>query len=294
MPSALRRAIDGPPLSALGLVWPWIAPWRVRSAAGRPEPVPDGPSFTLLSSNALGRNKRAADYAAAVAAFDADVVLVVEASDLVLDALGAAEVEHHHGPGLIERRPRYGGVGIWSSHPIERLETGDLNDRGYAYVAARVQLPDGPVDVVAVHTFAPARRGSGRRWRQSFDTLEGVVGRLRGPVVAAGDYNATLGHQPMRRFLAGTGLRDAHTAAGRGLARTFPVSRQLPLLGLIDRVAISDDVAVRSIAEVELPGSDHLGVITDLVVLRPASLPAEPVGQHAVGAPGGPAPRRRR
>jgi endonuclease/exonuclease/phosphatase (EEP) superfamily protein YafD len=267
--SARRRAIDGPPLSALGLLWPWSAPWRLASAAGRAEPVPEGPTFTLLSANALGPNRRATEFAAAVVAIDADVVLVVEASQLILDALDAAEIRHHHGPGLIERRDRWAGVGIWSSHPMQRLEGGDICAGGHAYLAVRVQLPSGPVDVVAVHTVAPARRGSGPRWRQSFETLAALVDRLDGPVVAAGDYNATLGHHPLRRFLARTGLRDAHTAAGRGLARSWPASGRWPQVGLIDRVAVPDELAVASIAEVRLPGSDHLGVVTTLVVRSP-------------------------
>lgn len=267
MPPALRRALDGPPASAVGLLWPWSAPWRLRSAAGEPEPVPEGgASFTLLSSNALGRNKRPADYAAAVVALDVDVVLVVEASDLVVGALEAAGIERRHGPGVVERRPKYSGCGVWSRHGVERLDGGDA---GHAYLAVRVHLPSGPVDVVAVHTYAPARRGGGRRWRASFDTLAEVVGRLPGPVVAAGDYNATLGHHPLRAFLAATGLRDGHTAAGRGLARSWPSSGRLPPLGLIDRVAISEGLAVASIEELALPGSDHLAVRSTLVV-RPA------------------------
>lgn len=264
MTDRVRRTVDGPPFSALGLLWPLTVPWRLRSAAGEPEPVPPGaPTFTLLSANALGSNRQATDLAATVAAIEADVVLVVEASDAVLDALDAAEVEHHHGPGVIERRPRYSGCGLWSRHRTERIEGGDA---GHAYVAVRVHLPSGPVDVVAVHTWAPVKPKSGRRWRESFDRLAELVERLDGPVVAAGDYNATLGHAPLRRFLARTGLRDAHTAAGRGRARSWPVMRWLPPLGLIDRVAVPDELAVASITEVRLPGSDHLAVLTTLAV----------------------------
>lgn len=271
-PGVLRRMIDGPPLSALGLVWPWSAPWRLRSAAGTPEGVPAGaPTFSLVSANALGSNPRAADFAAALTAIDADVFVVVEASDHVLDALDAAEIHHHHGPGTIERRPRWSGCGIWSRHPTERLESGDA---GHAYLAVRVHLPSGPVDVVAVHTWAPVYPRTGQLWRESFDVLAEVVGRLEGPVVAAGDYNATLGHRPMRAFLARTGLRDAHTAAGRGRARTWPASRVLPPLGLIDRLAISPEVGVVEVCERAMPGSDHLAVVSTL-----ALTPAPPGGR---------------
>ena len=272
-PSLRRRLVDGPPLSALGLVWPWVAPWRILAARGRAEAEPGGPRFTVLSSNALGKNPRATDYAATVAAIEADVIVVVEASDRILDALEAAEIQRHHGPGVVERGPRYDGAGIWSTHPVERLEAGDICDRGHAYLAVRVHLPQGPVDVLAVHTYAPVHRGTGRLWRQSFDTLAEVVKRLDGPVVAAGDWNATLGHRPLRDFLQRTGLRDAHTAAGRGLARSWPVWQRMGPVGLIDRAAVSDELGVAAVEERRLPGSDHLAVLTTLAV-RPRAAAA--------------------
>jgi endonuclease/exonuclease/phosphatase (EEP) superfamily protein YafD len=150
---------------------------------------------------------------------------------------------------------------------LELLEAGDA---GHAFIAARVEVAGAPITVVAVHTWAPFRLGSGRLWRESFDILAELIERLEGPVVAAGDFNATLGHRPLREFLATTGLRDAHTAAGRGLARSWPVTRLAPTLGLIDRVAISEELSVAGIEERPMPGSDHRAVIADLLV-RPGS-----------------------
>jgi endonuclease/exonuclease/phosphatase (EEP) superfamily protein YafD len=144
------------------------------------------------------------------------------------------------------------------------MELVEAGDAGYAYIAARVDLPAGPVTVVAVHTVAPAKPGTRRPWRASFDALTEVVNRLEGPVVAAGDYNATLGHRPLRELLARTRLRDGHTAAGRGLARSWPAMGWLPPIGLIDRVLISPELTVVSIEERLLPGTDHLGVVSRL------------------------------
>lgn len=264
--SALRRGF-GPPFAALGLLWPWTVPWEIAAARGRREAVDAAaPTFTLVATNALGPNRRADEFAAAVAALDVDVVVVVEASAAILAALDDAEVEAHHGPGLVEPRERWGGCGIWSRHRLELLESGDA---GYAYIAARVHLPTGPVTAVAVHTIAPAKPTSGPAWEASFVTLGDVLGRLDGPVVAAGDYNATLGHQPLRALLTRTGMRDAHTAAGRGLARSWPASPGLPPLGLIDRMLLTDDLGVVSITEIRLPGTDHLAVRATLAISPP-------------------------
>jgi endonuclease/exonuclease/phosphatase (EEP) superfamily protein YafD len=259
-----RRLRDNPPFTAAGLVWPWLTPWAAGAAQGEAEVIPaDAPRFRLVAANALGPNRRPAEFAAAITAVATDVLVVVEASSGILDALEAAEVVRYHRHGLIEKRDRWGGCGIWSRHPMELVEAGDA---GHAYIAARVRTPAGPVTVIAVHTIAPAKPGSGPSWEASFGALAEVLDRQEGPLVAAGDYNATLGHRPLVQLLARTGLRDAHTAAGRGLARSWPESRWLPRLGLLDRMLLSDELAVAAIEERPMPGSDHLAIVADLAV----------------------------
>ena len=113
--------------------------------------------------------------------------------------------------------------------------------------AARRAFADGGYDGVTLSSIAAAAR-------------------VPRPVVAAGDYNATMGHPPLPAFLARTGMTDAHTRAGRGLARSWPSSRVLPPLGLLDRVLITPDISVVAIEEREVPGSDHLTVVSELAL----------------------------
>lgn len=264
------RLVDNPPFTAAGLVWPWLTPWRVASARGTVEPIPAEAtaSFRLVSVNALGPNRHPEKFAAQAAALDTDVLIVVEASGTILDHLEAAELPRTHRHGLVERRPRWGGCGIWSRHPMETLEVGDA---GHAYIAARVDLPApaGPVAVVAVHTYAPAKPKSGPKWAASFDVLAGVIGRLQAEglrVVAAGDWNATLGHRPLRQLLSQQRLRDAHTITGRGLAVSWPQAWFVPAISLIDRVLVSDGVWVRSVREQAMAGSDHRALLAELAI----------------------------
>jgi endonuclease/exonuclease/phosphatase family metal-dependent hydrolase len=262
---------DNPPFTAAGLVWPWLTPWQVASARrAATELVPAGATpFRLVSANALGPNKLAVEFAAEAVAIDTDVLIVVEASAAILDALEAAEVSRFHQHGIIEKRRRWSGCGIWSRHPIEVVEVGDA---GHAYIAATVSLPGGPVTVVAVHTWAPAKPRGGVRWLQSFAVLDDLIGRLLADghrVVAAGDYNATMGHRPLRRLLSQRNLRDAHDVTGRGLAHSWPETWWFPAVALIDRVLVSDGIAVRSVAEQAMAGSDHRALVADLLVSPP-------------------------
>jgi endonuclease/exonuclease/phosphatase family metal-dependent hydrolase len=85
-------------------------------------------------------------------------------------------------------------------------------------------------------------------------------------VVVAGDLNADRDHAAFRGLLD-AGLTDVHDALGRGLARTFPDG--MPVLQL-DHVLVRDGAGGRltplEVREVQVPGSDHLGVLADLAV----------------------------
>jgi endonuclease/exonuclease/phosphatase (EEP) superfamily protein YafD len=114
-----------------------------------------------------------------------------------------------------------------------------------------------------VHAFPPVP-GRLRQWRTSFHELTRWVHRTRGPVVLAGDFNASVDHPGMRELLAG-GLRDAHEAAGAGRPPTWPHGRWVPAFVQLDHVLVRG-VDVDSADETRIPGTDHDAVVVDLVV----------------------------
>jgi endonuclease/exonuclease/phosphatase (EEP) superfamily protein YafD len=114
-----------------------------------------------------------------------------------------------------------------------------------------------------VHAFPPVP-GRLRQWRTSFHELTRWVHRTRGPVVLAGDFNASVDHPGMRELLAG-GLRDAHEAAGAGRPPTWPHGSWVPAFVQLDHVLVRG-VDVDSADETRIPGTDHDAVIVDLVV----------------------------
>ena len=241
---------DHPPLTAVGLVWPGR-----RLPAPRSGPAPgSGATLRVVTANALKLNRVPSAWAAAALALEPEVLCVQELTPAIEGALGEAGVPSG---GCAEAREDSAGSGVWTSLPV--VEDGsELSEAGY--VLAAVQLSIG-VTVASIHTVAPSTTARGRRWRASFEAIEAFVARTPGPLVVAGDWNATLAHGPLRRFLTGGRLRDAHVDAGRRLARTFPA--RFPL-ALLDRVLVSEEIAVGAVTEHRLPGSDHLAVAADL------------------------------
>ena len=120
----------------------------------------------------------------------------------------------------------------------------------------------------AVHTAAPIGRRLTAQWSHDLEVLGRWCAAPVAPVVA-GDLNATLDHGPLRSALGG--CRGA-AGAGRGLVGTFPT--RLPrYLGIqIDHILVPVDASTSRFEIVELPGSDHRGVLAT-VRLRTGPIP---------------------
>ena len=95
-------------------------------------------------------------------------------------------------------------------------------------------------------------------WVESFGLLiadsSGLAGR---PVVAVGDFNAVLEHEPMRRLMAETGLRDAVVESELGWMPTFPGNGLLPPWVALDHVMVSGGLAASSAWTEAVPGQEH-------------------------------------
>jgi endonuclease/exonuclease/phosphatase (EEP) superfamily protein YafD len=134
-----------------------------------------------------------------------------------------------------------------------------------AVIKATILVGSHRLQLYSVHTVAPL--GDDRaRWRAQLRWVEEEIRRERGPLVVAGDFNATRYHHSFRRLLSER-LGDAHERRGRGWATTWPRNRwPLPPLLRLDHVLVSPDIGVRSIKEGLGQGSDHRPIIAELVL----------------------------
>jgi endonuclease/exonuclease/phosphatase family metal-dependent hydrolase len=91
-----------------------------------------------------------------------------------------------------------------------------------------------------------------------------------GPLVMAGDFNATLDHAPMRSLL-GLGLSDAARQSNAGWQPTWPggdnPDHELPLgvqVMAIDHVLVSRQLSAISTSTYSVFDSDHLALVARL------------------------------
>jgi endonuclease/exonuclease/phosphatase (EEP) superfamily protein YafD len=176
-------------------------------------------------------------------------------------------------------RDYYGPFSSLIAVSEERLDAGEVTVEtaitGYRTFAVRVVLDGVPLWIVNVHTTKPMsfRGGPLRVWRRTAHNAylhareherlaTWVADHADEPVILAGDFNAPIGTEGLR--LPGTS--DAHTVAGRGWHRTFPV--WLPSWGL-DHVLGNEHVSFSRYATFDPGTSDHLAQLASFGIVAP-------------------------
>jgi endonuclease/exonuclease/phosphatase (EEP) superfamily protein YafD len=213
------------------------------------------PSAKVVSANLLFSNPTPLAAVDSLLSASPDILVTVETPASVMESLLRAGYIHASRGAL-----RGEHIHIWSKYPSTRLPSIVLNDRELP--AARIDLPMGQVSVVGVHLMSPTTNETFARWRSNWERLSPQLRSLEGPVVVAGDFNASRVHAKMRDLAQDFKLTSASPLDL--FAPTWPTApyRRWPsVLQLLDL----DHILVRSLAtdrfsRLTIPGSDHLGV----------------------------------
>ncbi|SHG50597.1 Uncharacterized conserved protein YafD, endonuclease/exonuclease/phosphatase (EEP) superfamily [Jatrophihabitans endophyticus] len=155
------------------------------------------------------------------------------------------------------------GSGIWSRWPLSGTQ--DVPGFWLGTVRARVAAPGGPLTFLAVH-LTPPWPFPERRWLAEVPRLRTLLRAqpVDGPVLAAGDYNATVDHAQFRGLLA-DGYGDAAQQAGEGYLPSYPADRWYgPVIG-IDHVLLRDATGTAA-RTLDLPNSDHRALLADVAL----------------------------
>lgn len=119
----------------------------------------------------------------------------------------------------------------------------------------------GTLRFVAFHSVAPMPRYV-PQWEVDLAGLRKWCG-TPGPVVVAGDFNATLDHSALRAGMAG--CADSADQRGAGLIPTWgPTARSRGIGPQIDHVLTSGGIAAETFDIDDIAGSDHRAVLTRL------------------------------
>ncbi|MGW0173092.1 endonuclease/exonuclease/phosphatase family protein [Rhodococcus sp. NPDC003322] len=229
-----------------------------------------GPSLRVLQANVKLGQADPVHVADLVRERDVDVVTVQELTDEGITGLHAAGLDdllpHRF---VISYGPNGLGGGIYSRFPLSNTRILD----GYLSANLAADLDVGlrePVALFAVHP-APAYLFPARMWAAELRGLgaEFAAAAGRDNVVVSGDYNASYSQRQYRDLLT-DGFADAADQVGAGLLPTMPAHRWYPAVTGIDRI-VTKGATVTHLERVDLPGSDHHGLIADIALVDAAA-----------------------
>jgi endonuclease/exonuclease/phosphatase (EEP) superfamily protein YafD len=258
-----QRALSIVAGALIALHLAWVLP-EMRPA--RPLPVAAGsaPHIRIFSANLKYTNIGMTPMAREIRDARPDVVVLQELSPANLDALRATGVLDGFEFSLVQARLMPTGTGVFSRLPLSDAEPWDV--AGMINARVTVTVGDHRVRIFNIHTNAPFGVPGAPRWEQQLNQIRRAAMAEKGPLVVAGDFNASYGHRPFRALLD-SGLADAHTERGRGWVTTWPRDLQVvPAFVRLDHVLVSRHLAVVGIAEGVGKGSDHRPLIADLAV----------------------------
>lgn len=142
------------------------------------------------------------------------------------------------------------GTMVLSRYPMDtRLDA-------QVHPTAVVQTPALTFALVVADLPTPTR--GMEAWLEDFDQLIADIPMLGDtPVVAIGDFNAVLEHEPMRRLMRETGLKDAVASSGFGWMPTFPDGGFGPPRVALDHALVSPGLVATQAWTASIEGQDH-------------------------------------
>lgn len=252
------------PLTAVSIATT-VAATVIQLPLFRRAPAPSGTALRFLSAN-LRYGRADAEAVVQYAEEGADVVALQELTPAALVRLEAAGLDRLFPHRALREMDEPGGVGLWSRYPISDVRIDDGFWLGM--LAADVHLPETPVPtrVLTVHLSAPWPDPL-QGWRDDLARLAGTLltaaRASTGPVLLAGDLNATPDMREFRRLLR-QGYQDAGAQAGAGVVRTHPSDIVAPPVFAVDHILTRGYVAT-SLRTLQVPGSDHRALLAQLI-----------------------------
>ena len=262
--AAVLFAIAGSRIGALGAVgllivvvvtvaWPFIASGRRGG-----EPV-----LTIMTHNVLVGRGDPARILEVARRGGAQVVALQETTAECIAGLKAAGMDEEFPHSVLAPAEMWNGVALWSRFPLRDVlltTHGELR-RISARVAIDPARPDLDPTVICLHIDAPWPNDP-HTWVEQLAELREDLRTRTGPVIALGDYNATLDHRPFRELLS-EGCTDAVVVSRHWWTRTWPGVRRIPTLICIDHV-ISRGLRAASVSTARVHPSDHTALIARL------------------------------
>ena len=238
----------------LAEIVPWYFPAPAFAGA------PPGQHLRILHSNVLTNNRRYSDVISLVKAEQPDIAVFVEVSTAWARELAVLSEMFPY--SLQQQESENFGSAIYSKLPLENGSVQGFSSQRKSLLAD-VKFQGKTISLILTHPSVPIKQYSFIDRNQQLAAIGEYAAQVKNPLVVVGDFNTTM-WSPFYKNMINTGkLRNARS--GFGLLPTWPTF--MPLLYIpIDHVLVSKEIGVLKIHTGRNVGSDHLPLITDLVI----------------------------
>jgi endonuclease/exonuclease/phosphatase (EEP) superfamily protein YafD len=248
----------------LGLHLLWVSPQFV----GGHRPAGDS-DLTVMSSNLSYGEADPARVVDLAVDNAADVLVLLEVTPEAVAALDEAGMS-----SVFPHRAGKAVAGVVGTMVVSRRPLTDVLDLGIRPLGFAMTVGRGSSEVrlIAGHPISPTFEVDA--WHGTHRVLFRSAAQQGAdlPTVVAGDFNATLDHEPMRRLEA-AGFRSAAELANSGWQPTWPSSGEFGVLGLrlpsllqIDHVLVDGSFAVSATETYAISGTDHQALVARLTL----------------------------
>ena len=216
---------------------------------------PESP-LTVLSSNIQLGKGDVEQLARLVRDERVDVLAVQEitpdAVDRVTRSTIAADLPHSY----VRPSSLAGGTALYSRYPLSQGAV--LDGFALTNLTGVIRVPGrGDVQILVTHPVPPTHADWAEELSRIGTALSAVASER--PVIAVGDFNATVDHPQFRKLLVG-GYRDAGEAAGAGWLPTYPTDKSYPPMVGIDHVLLRG-LTASQVTTHTVDAADHRAVL---------------------------------
>lgn len=244
-----------------GILWPYL-PMPASAVAG------SRPTLSVLAINLRFGLADLTELSAAVNRFDPDIVVATEVTTRDAEAFRkdawTRRLPHQAGrPGRdfdhAVAKGDASGTMVLSRYPVSEISP--IENMTFTNLSVRVAAGKQDVTLIAAHPVNPVY--GTQKWLRDGQLLALEAARsTAGPLIVAGDLNATAEHITLRNLLARARLNEAT----QGWLATYPANRAYPPLIQIDHILTSDGFSTLDQDTVQIGGTDHLGLFARLAL----------------------------
>lgn len=219
-----------------------------------------GQQLRILHSNVLTNNRRYSGVISLVKAEQPDIAVFVEVSTSWARELAVLSEMFPY--SLQQQESENFGSAIYSKLPLENSSIQGFSSSRKSLLAD-VKFQGKTISLILTHPSVPIKQYSFIDRNQQLAAIGEYAAQVKNPLIVVGDFNTTMWSPFYKNMVKTAKLRNVRS--GFGLLPTWPTF--MPLVYIpIDHFLVSKEIGVLNIRTGRNVGSDHLPLITDLVL----------------------------